>query len=72
MKKWLIEKDLWSVIEDKLDLNTLSSIISIISEIQSLDLENQKINVKAHYWLIICIIIDDQKYIADKMSAKEV
>ncbi len=72
MKRWLIEKDLWFVIEDKSDSNTLDNVISIISEIQSLDFESQKINTKAHYWLIICIIIDDQEHTADKMSAKEV
>ncbi len=75
MKKWLIEKDLWFVIENKSDLNTLDSIISIISiisEIQSFDFESQKIDAKAHYWLIICIIIDDQEYIADKTSAKKI
>ena len=69
---WLIEKDLWFVIKDKSDLNTFDSIISIISEIQSLDFESQKIDVKAHYWLIICIIINDQEHIANKMSAKEI
>jgi len=53
-------------------LNTLDSVIDISSEIQSLDFESQKINAKAHYWLIICIIIDDQEHIADKMSAKEI
>ncbi len=72
MKRWLIEKDLWFIIEDEFNLNTLDNIISIISEIQSLDFENQKIDVKAHYWLIICIIIDDQEHIADKTSAKEI
>ncbi len=72
MKRWLIEKDLWFVIEDKSDSDTLDSVISIISEIQSLDFESQKIDVKAHYWLIICIIIDDQEHIADKTSAKEI
>ncbi len=72
MKRWLIEKDLWFVIEDKSDSNTLNSIISIISEIQSLDFESQKINAKAHYWLIICIIINDQEHTADKMSAKKI
>ncbi len=72
MKRWLIEKDLWFIIEDKSDLNTFNSIISIISEIQSFDFESQKIDAKAHYWLIICIIIDDQEHIADKMSAKEI
>ncbi len=72
MKRWLIEEDLWFIIEDKSDLNTLDSIINIISEIQSFNFESQKINVKAHYWLIICIIIDDQEYTADKMSAKEI
>ncbi len=72
MKRWLIEKDLWFIIEDKSDLNTLNSIINIISEIQSLNFESQKINMKAHYWLIICIIIDDQEHIADKTSAKEI
>ncbi len=72
MKRWLIKKDLWFVIEDKSDLNTLDNIINIISEIQSLNFESQKIDVKAHYWLIICIIIDDQEHTADKMSAKEV
>ncbi len=72
MKRWLIEKDLWFIIEDKSDLNTLNSIIDIISEIQSLDFESQKIDVKAHYWLIICIIIDDQEHTANKMSAKEI
>ncbi len=72
MKRWLIEKDLWFVIEDKSDLNTLDSIIDIISEIQSLNFESQKIDVKAHYWLIICIIINDQEHIADKMSVKEI
>ncbi len=72
MKRWLIKKDLWFIIKDKSDLNTLNSIINIISEIQSLDFESQKIDVKTHYWLIICIIIDDQEHIADKMSVKEV
>ncbi len=72
MKRWLIEKDLWFIIEDKSDLNTLNSVINIISEIQSLDFKSQKIDVKAHYWLIICIIINDQEHIADKTSAKEV
>ncbi len=72
MKRWLIEKNLWFVIEDKSDLNTLDSIISIISEIQSLDFESQKIDAKAHYWLIICIIINDQEYTADKTSVKEI
>ncbi len=72
MKRWLIEEDLWFVIEDKSDSNTLDSIIDIISEIQSLDFKSQKIDVKAHYWLIICIIIDDQEHIADKMSAKKI
>ncbi len=72
MKRWLIEKDLWFVIEDKSDSNTLDSVIDIISEIQSLDFKSQKIDVKAHYWLIICIIIDNQEHTADKTSAKEV
>ncbi len=72
MKRWLIEKDLWFIIEDKSDLNTFDSIISIISEIQSFNFESQKINVKAHYWLIICIIINDQEHIANKMSAKKI
>ncbi len=72
MKRWFIEKDLWFIIEDKSDLNTLNSIISIISEIQSLDFESQKIDAKAHYWLIICIIINDQEHIANKISAKEI
>ncbi len=72
MKRWLIEKDLWFVIEDKSDLNTLNNVISIISEIQSLDFESQKIDVKAHYWLIICIIINDQEHTTDKTSAKEI
>ena len=72
MKRWLIKKDLWFIIEDKSDLNTLDSIINIISEIQSLDFESQKIDAKAHYWLIICIIINDQEHIADKTSAKEI
>ncbi len=72
MKRWFIEKDLWFVIEDKSDLNTFDNVINIISEIQSLDFESQKINVKAHYWLIICIIIDDQEHIANKISVKEI
>ncbi len=72
MKKWLIKKDLWFIIENKSDSNTLNSIISIINEIQSFDFESQKINVKVYYWLIICIIIDDQEHIADKMSAKKI
>ncbi len=72
MKRWLIEKDLWFVIEDKSDSNIFDSVISIISEIQSLDFESQKIDAKAHYWLIICIIIDDQEHTADKTSAKEI
>ncbi len=72
MKRWLIEKDLWFIIENKSDLNTLDSVIDIISEIQSLDFKSQKIDVKAHYWLIICIIINDQEHIADKTSAKEI
>ncbi len=72
IKRWLIEKDLWFVIEDKPDSNTFGSVIDIISEIQSLDFESQKIDMKAHYWLIICIIIDDQEHTADKTSAKEV
>ncbi len=72
MKKWLIKKDLWFVIEDKSDSNTLNNVISIISEIQSLNFESQKIDMKAHYWLIICIIIDDQEHTADKTSAKEI
>ncbi len=62
MKRWFIEKDLWFIIEDKFNLNTLNNIINIIniiSEIQSLNFESQKINAKAHYWLIICIIIND-------------
>ncbi len=72
MKRWLIEKDLWFIIEDKSDLNTLDNVINIISEIQSFDFKSQKIDAKAHYWLIICIIIDDQEHTADKMSAKEI
>ncbi len=72
MKRWFIKKDLWFIIEDKFDLNTFDNVISIISEIQSLDFESQKIDVKAHYWLIICIIIDDQEHTADKTSAKEI
>ncbi len=72
MKRWLIKKDLWFVIEDKSDLNTLDNVISIISEIQSFNFESQKINVKAHYWLIICIIINDQEHTANKTSAKEI
>ncbi len=72
MKRWFIEKDLWFIIEDKSDLNTLNSIISIISEIQSFNFESQKINMKAHYWLIICIIIDDQEHTANKILAKEI
>ncbi len=72
MKRWLIKKDLWFVIEDKSDLNTLNNVINIISKIQSLNFKSQKIDVKAHYWLIICIIINDQEYIADKTSAKEI
>ncbi len=72
MKRWFIEKDLWFIIKDKSDLNILNNIISIINEIQSFNFESQKINVKAHYWLIICIIIDDQEHTADKISAKEI
>ncbi len=72
MRKWFIEKDLWFIIENKSDLNTLDNIIDIISEIQSLSFESQKIDAKAYYWLIICIIINDQEHIADKMSAKKI
>ncbi len=72
MKRWLIEKDLWFVIEDKSDSNTFNNIINIINEIQSFNFESQKIDVKAYYWLIICIIIDDQEYTANKMSAKKI
>ncbi len=59
MKRWLIEKDLWFIIEDKFDLNTLNSIINIISEIQSLDFKSQKIKCESslltdhlhyHWW----------------------
>ncbi len=28
--------------------------------------------MKTHYWLIICIIINDQEHIADKTSAKKI
>ncbi len=72
MKRWLIEEDLWSVIEGKSGSDTLDSVTSITSGIQSLGFESQKVNAKAHYWLIICIIIDDQEHTADKTSAKEV
>ncbi len=72
MKKWLIGEDLWSVIEGKAGSDTPSSITSITSGIQSLGLGNQKVDAKAHYWLTICITIDDQEHIADKTSAKEV
>lgn len=51
-------------------MNILDNIISIISKIQSFNFENQKINVKAYYWLIIYIIINDQEHIANKTSAK--
>ncbi len=72
MKRWLIKKDLWFIIENKSDLNTFDNIISIISEIQSFNFESQKIDIKAHYWLIICIIINDQEHIADKTSVTEI
>ncbi len=72
MKRWLIEKDLWFIIKDKSDLNTFNNVISIISEIQSFNFESQKIDVKAHYWLIIYIIIDNQEHTADKTSAKKI
>ncbi len=72
MKRWFIEKDLWFIIEDKYDLNIFNNIINIINEIQSFNFESQKIDMKIHYWLIICIIINDQEHIADKISAKKI
>ncbi len=72
MKRWLIKKDLWFVIENKSDSNTLNNFISIISKIQSFNFESQKIDAKAHYWLIICIIINDQEHIVNKISAKKI
>ncbi len=72
MKRWFIEKDLWFIIEDKYDLNIFNNIINIINEIQSFNFKSQKIDMKIHYWLIICIIINDQEHIADNISAKKI
>ena len=72
MKRWLIGEDLWSVIEGKSGSDTPGSVTSITSGIQSLGFGSQKVDAKAHYWLTICITIDDQEHTADKTSAKEV
>ena len=37
-----------------------------------LDFRSQRANGKAQYWLIMCIDDDDQEYLTDKITAREV
>ena len=68
IKRWLIDEDLWSVIETSA-VNT--SVSDFFFSLSNLDFKNQKINVKVLYWLTICINADDQEYLTDKINAKK-
>jgi len=71
MRKWLIEEDLWNVVEISA-VNTFISKFSASFLLSNLNFESQKTDTKILYWLIICINTDDQEYLMNKMSAKNV
>jgi hypothetical protein len=66
IKRLLIGEELWYVIDHDDGSDTPTSGAS------SFSFGSQRIDAKAHYWLTICINADDQEYVADKTSAKQV
>ena len=66
MQNYLISEDLWFMIES-FRLNTPDS-----DNFNSLDFRSQRTNDKAQYWLIMCIDDDNQEYLTDKITAREV
>ena len=71
MKQWLMSEELWYAVENQISVSgTLNSGTSF--SLHNLDFENQKINAKALYWLNMCISVDDQELLVNKVTAKEV
>jgi len=69
MQKWLTKEDLWFICETtsvNISVNEFSFSLS------NFDFKSQKTNTKILYWLIICINADDQKYLMNKISVKNV
>jgi len=69
MKKWLTEEDLWFVCEIT-SINIFTNELSFL--LNNLDFRSQKTDIKILYWLIIYININNQKYLINKISAKNV
>jgi len=69
MQKWLTKENLWFVCEI-ISVNTLTNEFSFF--FSNLDFKSQKINTKILYWLIIYISVDDQEYLINKISTKNV
>ena len=66
MQDYLTSKDLWFVIES-FGPNTPDSGNS-----NGLGFGSQRANGKAQYWLTMCVDDDDQEYLTDKATAREV
>jgi len=69
MQRWLTEKKLWFVCK-------IISINIFINEfsfsLKNLNFKSQKTDAKILYWFIIYINIDNQKYLMNKISVKNV
>ena len=69
MQKWLTEENLWFVCE-------ITSVNIFINEFSfsfsNLNFKSQKSNIKILYWLIIYINTDNQEYLINKISTKNV
>ena len=48
----------------------ITHVFNIISSLDSIDVKNQRKNIKILYWLTICISADNQEYISDKIDVK--
>ena len=71
MKQWLMSEELWYTVENQISADsTLNS--DIFFSLHSLDFRNQKINVKVLYWLNMCISVENQKLLMNKITAREI
>ena len=71
MKRWLIKEDLWNVVEI-LAVNTSVSKFLAVFFLSNLDFRSQKTDIKTLYWFTICINVDNQEYLMNKISTKNV
>jgi len=69
MQKWLTKENLWFICEIT-SVNIFTSEFSI--SLSNFDFKSQKTDTKILYWLIICINADNQKYLMNKISTKNV